>query len=230
MGFRGRPLVEKRLAVGDGIGAQIVQREAVGQIDRRRDDFLERHRAEFAQRNQRGVHHARHQRRHQARSRNDAFQSAGVAFRDLKGLQRAIAEHLRGSHLRHGAHAGDGVNFPVLGANQDGRFAAEAVMRELAHRTREHGGDAHVHRVAALVVGAHPGFGCVLTARGHRAMHAADRLAQRALGFPSGLRHAQSRQRENDQHSGSLHEVPQVKLASLYSAPPVEFRFRARKE
>src|SRR6185369_16251941 len=89
-------------------------------------------------------------------------------------------------------------------------------MRELADRTREHRGDAHVHRVAALVVHAHAGFGSPLATRRHRAMHAAHGLLQGTLGLAPGLRHAQSRQRKNDPHSASLHEYLWIRSSWLH--------------
>ena len=46
-----------------------------------------------------------------------------------------VAEELGGGELGHGADAGDGVHLAVLGAHQDGGFAAESEVRKLRRRT-----------------------------------------------------------------------------------------------
>ncbi len=94
-----------------------------------RDHLLKRKRSELTQRQQRGIHHAGHQRGHQAGGRNNSLQPARVFLLHFERLQAARPEQFRGRELRHGPHARDGVNLPVLGANQDGRLAAHPVVR-----------------------------------------------------------------------------------------------------
>ena len=188
--------------------AHFVDREAVGQFDGRFDHLGERLRAELAQRHQpastmpgtsAGINPA---------TGIDALQSARIRrSKNFAGLQRVLAEEIGGGQLGHGADAGDRVDLARLGADQDRRFAAHSEMREFGDRSGEHGGDARVHRVAAVVVHAHAGFGGVLAARGHRSMHAANGLPHGPVGLPAHLRPTQRRQRERNQQLVS-HGVP----------------------
>jgi hypothetical protein len=70
-----------------------------------------------------------------------------------------VAVEIGRPQFGHGADAGDGEDFALLGAHQDGRLAAETEVREFKHRGRQHGGDSGVHRVAAGEEHAHAGFG-----------------------------------------------------------------------
>ena len=67
-------------------------------------------------------------------------------------LQIPLAEKLGGGELGHRADAGDGVDLAVLGANQDGRFAAEAEVRIFDDRPGEHRRHTRVHGVSAFEV------------------------------------------------------------------------------
>ena len=83
-----------------------------------------------------------------------------------------IAEELGGGEFGHGADAGDGVHLAVLRADEYGRFAAESEVRELDYAGGQHGGDAGIHGIAAVVEDPHAGFGGVLRSTGHRTVGA----------------------------------------------------------
>ena len=70
-----------------------------------------------------------------------------------------LAEKVGGGEFWHGSHAGDGVDFAILGTDQNGRFSAEAEMGKLRHVRREQGRDARIHGIAAAEEHAHAGLG-----------------------------------------------------------------------
>ena len=162
--------------------AHLVDRRAIGELDRRRDRFVERLRAVVAQRHQRRFGQARHQRRHDSRHRDHALQAVLLGrLQNLAQLQRAIAVEIGRGQLRHRADAGDRVDLAVFRADQDGRFPAPADVRIFGGRGGEDAGDAGIHRVAARVVHAHGGFGGIAAAGGDRAVRAARRILRRTL-------------------------------------------------
>ena len=130
---------------------------------------------------------------------NDSFQPARIHFENLERHQPPRAEHLSRRQLRHRAHPGDRMDLAVLRANQNRRFAAQAEVRKFGHRSREHRGHAHVYRVAAAIILAHPGLGGVLASRGHRAVYAAHCLTHRSIQFAAGLPTTPARKIRRDQ-------------------------------
>ena len=173
-GFLGiRPQIEEAARTCDGAGALLVDGHAVGQFDGGFNLFGERFGSEIAQRHQPGVHHAGHQSRQNAGHRNDAFQSARIQRQDFARPGLVLHEELGGGELGHGADARDGVDLAGLGANQDGRFAAHAEMRELSHRGGEHGRHARIHCVSAMEEDVHAGLFGVFAAGGESAVGAA---------------------------------------------------------
>ena len=84
-----------------------------------------------------------------------------------------LQEEFGGSEFGHGADARDGIDLAGLGANQDGRLAAHAEVRELGDRGGEHRSHARVHGVSAIVEHPHAGLFGVFTTRGESASSAA---------------------------------------------------------
>ena len=178
------------------------------------DNFGERLGSELAQRHQARFHHARHQRRHQARVRNDALQMIARAEpkRNVTQLDGAFAKQLGGCQLGHRTHARDRIHLARLGADQDGRFAAHAEVRKLGHRGREHGRDARIDGRAALIVEAHAGVGGPVAAGRDRSVGAANRLAQgriRAAGLGAS---SDDEDGGGDEERSSLHRATRPSL------------------
>ena len=203
----GGPKIEKFAAGGDGLGSHFIDGVTVGVFNGGGNGFLEGLGSVVAQGDQAGVHHAGHQRGHETGDGDNALQAGFAVLAadlDFTGLERTLAEHIGAGEFGHGADAGDGVNLAVLGANEDGRFAAQAEVRKLRDRSREHGGDANVHRVAAAIVHAHAGFGGVFTSGGHSAMSSPHGLAHGTL--ITRLRDARSREDNRQNCQSNLHE------------------------
>ena len=177
------PEFEEFTRAGDAHVAHLVHRHAVRQVDRGLHDFTERFGSELAQCEQPGVHHAGHERGHHACDWNHAFESTGIDLQDLASFQRTLAIEVRCRELWHGADAGDRIDFAGFGADENGCFAAESEVRVLAHRSREHCGDASVHGVSALVEEPHAGFGGSFRACADCAARAPGRVFRGHLGL-----------------------------------------------
>ena len=164
--------------------------------------------SEVAQGHEAGFHHAGHQRRHDARHRNDALQTARF------GLEQ-LADFCSGRLRNNSAVASFGMvptpamakTLPSLvrirmGASPP-RPKCENSVTDAAKMAR----DARVDRIAAPVVHAHAGFGGVLAARRDGAVSAAHRLPQRMVDFaPRKLRIAQAGEREEENELFEVHE------------------------
>ncbi len=170
---RSGPLLQIPHAARQRHRAHFVDGKAVGQLDRGFHRFAERLGAEFPQRHQSRVHHARHQRRKNSRHRHPILQAALFGrIQDLVRLQLVMTEEVGRRQFGHGADPGDRPHLALLRANQDGRLAAEPEVREFAHGCGQHRRDPGIHGVAAAEIHPHAGLGGVFASRRHRAARA----------------------------------------------------------
>ncbi len=138
------------------------------------------------------------------------FNPPGSVSSTSPGLQRTLAKHIRRGELRHRADARDRKYLAGLGADQNGSFAAHSEVRKFGDRRGEHRGHSRIHRVAAVVIDPHSGFGGVLAAGRDRAVRPANRLPQRMIVFASELTGAQADTyccRERDRNNSCQHDV-----------------------
>ncbi len=140
--LRPLPLLGRLALAHEEIAEELVHREAVGELNRRLQHLIEVHRALGLQRQRHRVEHRRNRR----------------AERPVAGHETALGEQRGRGRLRRGTLTVDDDDLLRLRVvDHRRRFAAEAEMRNLADRRREHRGDAGVHRVAALLQDANAG-------------------------------------------------------------------------
>ena len=200
--LRIRPQFEEFLGVHDGHRAHFINGHAVGEFDGRFDDFGEGFVAKLAQGEESGVHHAGDESRKDAGDGDHAFESTRVDLHDFARFHFVFAEEVRGGEFRHGADAGDGIDFALRGADENGSFAAEAEVRDFGKRSREHGGDTRVDSIAALVVETHAGFSGELAAGADGSVDATGGEFLGTFVFFSGLGGGQERGDENEGEPG----------------------------
>ena len=156
---RCREQFQETPGLGDRTRARLVQRMRRREARGRLGGFAERQRSETLQRQQRSVHHPRNESREGAVGRNPARLVLPLG-RFL--LQTRIGFQLQEEFARHAArrlaHARDAMHIAIGGPDQQGRFAAEAVMGELRHRPREKRGDSRVDGIAAAREDLHDGL------------------------------------------------------------------------
>ena len=148
------------------IGQRIVDREALfGQLNRRANHFVERHRAVFLQRQGEAGHGTR---RTGSQMRGQRFLTVRVAL--------VVEKHIAGSLFRRHLAEVDRRGITVFGTQHHKAAAADITGLRMGNRQRvahRHGG---IHRVAALTQNIHADLRCQRVHRGHHPLLSADRM------------------------------------------------------
>ena len=162
--------------------------------------------AEIAQRDQRRVHHAGHQRRQNAGHRHPVLQTVrrGRVARSHPACSLWLRKKSAVASFGMVPTPAMAYTLPSLVRTRMGDSPPSPKCENSRHRGRQHGGDSGIHGVAAGDEHAHAGFGGVLGSRRHCAMRTSGRQAhgpvRRLTLRPSCRNHRRQNYRQSKFH------------------------------
>ncbi len=213
-----RPFVLlRRLALAhEEVAEELIHGEAVGELDRRLHHLFEPHRSLGLERDRHRVDHRGNRRAERPVAGNEALRLEQIG---------------RCGFWRRTLAVDDDDLFGLRVVDHRRRFAAEAEMRDLADRRREHRGDPRVDRVAALLKYLDAGGDRIVTPGGDDAVRAADLRTHRLAVRRDARRLRRSgfrllrRQRRRRNHDGSANPQSAIRPSTNSGRPePAEGR------